>query len=337
MPSSVSSSARAPSSAVLVDAPRCKALGKRGVVSIATHGEQFLAMAAREGVVFVLTYQQPMARVMLLSVPRSGEPTRKLSTFQGPGEPRGFAFTNEAAYLTENKALIRLGLDGSSARLAKDFAEGVAGDGRHVYGVGCGPKGGPDHLQRIEVTGGEPEQLAEIQRAGVSSDGPACDYRYVALGDSAVYVSDWAGRRILTVDRESHAVKVLAEKKAFPQRIQLAPGELTFQAAGGLYRVELPSGAPQRIAELANTPFARFVADARDYWIDQAEAYALDEKIYRLARSGGKPREVQRFKALDPNEAPADTGVDGIAVDDECLYIARHQPGYSAILAAAKD
>jgi hypothetical protein len=312
-------------------------LNKRGVVPIATHHEQFLAMAAREGVVFVLTYQQPMARVTLLSVPRSGEPARQLSTFQGPGEPRGFAFTNEAAYLTENKALIRLGLDGSSARLANDFGEGVAGDGSYVYGVGCGPKGGPDRLQRIKVTGGDPEHLAEIQRAKVSSDGPACDYRYVALGDATVYVSDWAGRRILAFDRDSRAVKVLAEKKAFPQRIELAPGELAFQAAGGLYRVELPNGAPQRLAELANAPFARFVADARDYWIDQAEAYAIEEKIYRLARSGGKPREIQRFKALDPNEAPADTGVDGIAVDDQCLYIARHQPGYSVILAVAKD
>jgi hypothetical protein len=79
------------------------------------------------------------------------------------------------------------------------------------------------------------------------------------------------------------------------------------------------------------------VSDGHDYWIDQAEAYSIEERIYRLPRGGGPPREVQRFKALDPNEAPADTGVDGIAVDDECVYIARHQSGYSAILAAAKD
>jgi hypothetical protein len=317
---------------------RCKALAQRKLVSIATHAERHLAMVARAGAVFELTHQRADARVVLLRAPRSGEPMQKLATFQAPGEPRGFAFTSDAAYFTQNKRLVRLGLDGTSAALAKDFAEGIAADADFVYGVSCGPKQGPDRLQRVRVTGGEPEQLAEIQRSpGMNGDGPACDYKFVALAAGTVYVSDWGGRRLLAVERQGGAVTTLAEKKAFPQRIELGAGELTFQASQGLYRLALPAGNPERITELASAPFARFVADASDYWVDQAEPYALEEKIYRLPRSGGAPREVRRFKALDQNETPADTGVDGIAVDDECLYIARRERSYTALLAMPKD
>ena len=80
-------------------------------------------------------------------------------------------------------------------------------------------------------------------------------------------------------------------------------------------------------------PLAFF--DADDFWIDQVAPYTWEEVIYRLPRAGGKAERVERFKVSDGGDSPDDT-VDGIAVDDECLYIARHQKSKGSIQARVK-
>lgn len=66
-------------------------------------------------------------------------------------------------------------------------------------------------------------------------------------------------------------------------------------------------------------------------FIHATAPYATEEWTYSLPWSGGKPKQLEYWKALDPNESPVDVGIRGLAVDDGCVYTARRLQNYLAI------
>jgi hypothetical protein len=192
---------------------------------------------------------------------------------------------------------------------------------------------------RVSLVNGEREPIADLPRVPRkkrASGGPACDYHYLAAAAESVFISDWAGRRILSISMADKTVHETAFAGSYPMRITLEPETIVYQAEGGLYRVPRAGGKPEQLAELANTPFASYVADEKEFWINQSEAYTEAVWIYRLTRVAGKPRKVLKFEGYKDCADPCDI-TDGIAVDDECIYVAHREEHTVNLFAWPKD
>jgi hypothetical protein len=242
----------------------------------------------------------------------------------------------DAAYFTRKTDVFRVELaSGTVKEVVPGFTEAIAVFGDDVYGVSCGAGAGPDHLIRVSLANGARDSIAELPRVAVSrraSGSPPCDYHYLAVEADTVFISDWAGRRILSVSLADKSMHEVVRSGSYPMRITLEPETIVYQAAGGLFRVPRQGGQAEQLAELANTPYTTYVSDEQEFWINQSIAYTEDVWIYRLARTAGKPKKVLQFKGYKDCSYPCDI-TDGIAIDDECLYVA-HRQEHSVLLYA---
>lgn len=335
LPIAATAGAGNPSDSTLV---HCKALGKRNQVSIGTLREAVVSLIPEGDGVFAFTYHQALARVTLTRFRRDGSSSEVIGRHTSLGEPKSPLLTADAAYFLRNKSLIRMSrATGECTEVAKGFAGSIAVQGEFVYGFACEAKKPPDHLIRVSGKGGSVEQVATIERVKESEQdgsGAVCDYQSTIADAMAVYAANWNRRQILRVSLADGSLTPLATKKAFPSNLAFDAEDILFQAAGGLYRVPKAEPNVTRISELGSAPFT-FVAHAGPTtYIHQSEPYAPEEWTYELVRATSKPKKLELYRALDPEQTPPDTGIRALAVDDECLYTVRQLKGGDIVLYA---
>jgi hypothetical protein len=318
----------------------CKALGKRHSVSIATLREAVVELFPERDSVFAVTYHQELARVTLLRVRRDGSSSDVIGRHTALGEPKSPVLTADAAYFLRNQSLYRMSRsDGATVALAKGFVGSIAVQGSYVYGFECDAKKPPDHLQRVSTQGGAVERLAELPRAkdpDRDASGAICDYHSALADGAAVYAANWNSRQVLRIAISDGTVLALATKKPFPSELAFDGDDILFQAAGGLYRVNKAQADATRVSELGSAPFTLVAHAGPVTYIHQSEPYMPEEWTYELVRATGKQKKLELYRAIDATETPPDTGVRGLAVDDECLYTARQLKSGLALYARSR-
>gem|GEM_PF-3383631 len=322
------------------DPVHCKAKGKRMLTLVGSTSGRVIDLAARDESVYVLAFEDALRRASLVRISRDGTRRVVIARHEGPSVPKSFLLTSDAAYFTRQANVIRMRLaTGEVTEVIHDFVEAIAVAGEYVYGVSCKPNAPADSLVRVSLVSGEREVVTELPRVPAgkrASSSPPCDYHYVAVDEQGVFLSDWAGRRIVSASPKDKSLREVAFAGSYPMRITLEPGTIVFQAEGGLYRAPRQGGKAERLAQLANTPFTTYVADETDFWINQSEAYTDAVWIHRLARTAGKPRKVLRFEGYQDCPYPCAI-TDGIAVDDECLYVAHREEHSVSLFAWPKE
>lgn len=327
-PSLVTSSALAgasnPSESTCV---HCKALHKRGQISIGTLREAVVSLIPEGDSVFAFTYHQQLARVTLTRFCRDGSSSEVIGRHTALGEPKSPVLISDAAYFLRNKSLIRMSREGGeSVELAKGFAGSIAVQGDFIYGFGCDAKKPPAHLLRVPIKGGSVEPIATIERlkeAERDGGSTVCDNQSAIADSMAVYAANWKRRQILRISLADGSLTPLSTKRAFPSNLAFDGEGILFQAAGGLYRVPKAEPTVTRVSELGSAPFT-YVAHAGPVtYIHEGVPYAPEEWTYELVRATGKPQKLDLYGAINPGDTPPDTGIRGLAVDDECVYTAR--------------
>jgi len=315
----------------------CKALSKRGLVSIGVLREELLQLAVDGPNVMAFSYHPGLARISLTQFRRDGTAPVVIGRHTSRGEPKSPVLQAEAAYFTRNKALYRMPRDGgATVELASGFAASIAVQGGYVYGVRCDAKQPKDQLNRVAIAGGPIEWVADIEHTTPAEQDPGtfeCDYHSLVADSQAVYAGHWNGRRILRIALADRTVTTLATKTTYPESLHLIDDKLYFQAQYGVYRSSKTNADAVRVTELGAAPFTLIAYSREGLIIHASEPYANEEWTYAFPFATGVPSKLEYFKAQKPEQVPADTGIRDIAVDDECVYIARQLEGYLAIYA----
>lgn len=307
-------------------AERCKALDKGKLVAIGSRGGIASGITARNGKVYVLSYEG--AKASLVAMPRDGGKATVVGSAMLAQSPLELHVDDRAAYFLSGKKLysIALGGDGKAVEREKDLAPALAVHGESVYAMRCGK---PDALLKLPREGGEAKALAEFPR----KPGTKCDYQSIAVDDKTAFVGDWSSRRIFSVDLASGALGTVVEKQAFLGDIAVGKEQLEFQASTGILRVPRAGGAPTSITNYGSTPFESIVWDERDFYILHTEAYAVRDTLVRIPRAGGKLEELEFWKVSDVTTGG---GRAGIALDEQCVYVAQNGNGFLEVLARKK-
>jgi hypothetical protein len=311
----------------------CKAAGKRGQLALATQSGTFVSHILRTwgDDLFLLISSPPNARFTLLRIRRDGSAKTALGHLPGIGSPDGLWLTPDGAYTSFKRDLWRFPLAGGDAvLLAKGFSRSIAIQDGHVYGIQCGKADKTDALVRAGMDGDRLEVLAKITRT--SKD---CDYRALALDGAHAVVTDWPGRRLLSVSLSDGTVREAATGHAFPRDVVAGAQGIDFATSKGLYRIAQEGTPAARLSDIGATPFMDLAADATQYWVFQGEPYEPTESIWRLPRSGGKATKVWTFANRGAEEG---TGIDAIAVDEQCVYYLQYAKSgeYFTVFARAK-
>ncbi|MBN1611765.1 MAG: hypothetical protein JW940_34345 [Polyangiaceae bacterium] len=359
-----------PGAAPATTAP-CKAVGKRGQLALATQSGTFVShiLRTRGDHLFLLISSQPNARFTLLRIMRDGSTKTALGHLPGVGSPDGLWLTPDGAYTTFKRDLWRFPLAGGDAvLLAQGFSRSIAIEDGHVYGIQCGKAdkkeaktGKTDALVRAAMGGDRLAVLAKITRRSKE-----CDYRGLAVDGTDAVLTDWPGRRLLSVSLSDGTVRVAATGHAFPRDVVMGPQDIDFATSKGLYRIAKAAvraapisdigAAPAmdladesnglyrpakraspatRLSGVGATPFMDLAGDQTHYWIFQGEPYEPTESIWRLPRSGGKATKVWTFANRGAEQG---TGIDAIAVDEQCVYYLQYAKSgdYFTVFARAK-
>jgi hypothetical protein len=305
-------------------------------VAIGEHRDELIDSVAEGDRVLLFGYHRDLARVTLSSVPRDGAAGTVIARHTERGEPKAPAFTSEAVYYTRNKTLYRMDRsDGNVEALAKAFSYAVGVKNGFVYGVGCDGQDA-DRLVRVGVRGGEVEAVVDIPRGNAAvQDGSTfrCDYRSILADDDAIYLSHWNSRRLLRVELSSHKLSVLTTKQAFVDHLHVQDGQLVFQSSKGLHRASTTRPEVVRFGEIGQGPFTFLAYGREGVYVHQGVPYGLEESTYFVPWTTAPTEKLESWRALDPHQVPPDTGIRGLAVDDECLYVARSTGAAIRILA----
>ncbi|MBN1610536.1 MAG: hypothetical protein JW940_28155 [Polyangiaceae bacterium] len=315
-------------------------MGKRGLVSIGVLREELVDLVTEADSVVAFSFHRGLARASVTRFRRDGAAPVVIGRHTGLGEPKSPQLAADAAYFVRNRNLYRMPRSGdATTQLAPRFSNTIAVQGGFVYGVSCEPKRPIDHLIRIGTQGGAVETLVDFDRSAspaTDQGTSACDYRALIVDDGAAYVAHWNGRRLLRISLGDRTILDLAPKKEFADHLHLLGADVVFQAGGGVYRVSKTTPNPKRITELGKSPFSYYAPTAEALYIHDAVPYAPEEWTYELPWSTGTAKKIEYFKALKPDETPPDVGIRGLAVDDECLYVARQLEKYTALYARGR-
>ncbi len=322
----------APPSAAPAPSPiRCKALDKKKLVAIGAHGGRAHLPVTANGHVYLFAHEELRARATLLAMPRDGSKTTELGHLTAINPPTALVVDEHAAYFTSGGKLWSLALSGGEPKeLLAKVAKPIALGGDSIYGLRCDAERKVDELLRIAKPGKEPTVVASIEQSPGSKK---CEYRALAVDDSAAYVSDWAKRRILKLALSDGALTVLAEKQAFPGRIVPGSDAVLFQSSTGIQKVPTAGGRVAHLSDDGAMPFETVAWDARDLYVLHTPAYSERDVLVRLPRAGGKREELEFFRVSDPT---AGGGRVDVAVDDQCAYIAHDGSNFTEILARPK-
>jgi hypothetical protein len=305
---------------------RCKALEKGKLVAIGSRGGRASGITARAGKVYVFAFEG--AKATLVAMPRDGAKAQSVGSVILNNPPTDLVVDERAAYFVAGKKLQSLLLtgDGKSMELARDLAPALAVRGEAVYAVRCGK---PDALVTIPRAGGEAKVIAEIPQ----KPGTKCEYKSMAVDDKTVVVGDWSSRRIFAVDLASGTLSTLVEKQAFLGSIALESDRVEFQASTGILSVPRTGGTAKSITTYGATPFESVVWDERDFYVLHTEAYAVRDTLVRIPRAGGKLEELEFWKVSDVTSGG---GRAGVAIDEQCVYVAQNGNDFLEVLARKK-
>jgi hypothetical protein len=296
------------------------------MVAIGSRGGSVSGMTAKNGKVYVFAYEG--AKASLVAIPRDGSKATVVGSAMLASNPLQLTVDEQTAYFLSSKKLYSLALagDGKAVEREKDLAPLLAVQGDSVYAMRCGK---PDVLLRIPRAGGEAKSLAEFPR----KPGTKCDYQSIAVDEKTAFVGDWSSRRIHAVDLVSGALSTVVEKQAFLGDIVVGKDQLEFQASTGILRVPRAGGTATSITNYGAMPFESVVWDDRDFYILHTEAYAVRDTLVRIPRAGGKLEELEFWKVSDVTTGG---GRAGIAMDEQCIYIAQQGSGFLEVLARKK-
>jgi hypothetical protein len=313
----------APASPTPPPVEHCKAQGDTVAVGLGSVPDEELQLHADGGQVYVLGYQQPMARVRWSRIARSGGKLVTIAERSGLGNVSQLATQAGAAYFTQAGKLIQLGPQPEVSRVLYERAHSpVAIHGGHAYFVECDRKGKADYLKELPLAGGETRTLATLPKPS----GMRCEYSSLAVDDRDVVIADWNEQRVVAVARADGAMRTLASKKGFPQTLLLEPQSVTFLSARGLERVDRANASSLRLldGEKVAAPFSRALLRGGEYWLSDQLAYITTVHLFRLPYSGGEPQAVVTLRHRSPVEGTVgDEYLSAFTVDDECIYWVR--------------
>lgn len=283
-------------------------------------------MTAKNGKVYVFAYEG--AKASLVAMPRDGAKATVVGSAMLANGPMLLTVDERGAYFLSGKKLYSMafGGDGKAVEYEKDLAPALAVEGDSVYAMRCGK---PDALLKIPRGGGEAKALAEFPR----KTGTKCDYQSIAVDEKTAFVGDWSSRRIYSVDLTSGALGTVVEKQAFLGDIVVGKEQLEFQASTGILRVPRSGGTATSVTNYGAMPFESIVWDDRDFYVLHTEAYAVRDTLVRIPRAGGKLEELEFWKVSD---VTLGGGRAGIAMDEQCIYIAQNGNGFLEVLARKK-
>lgn len=305
---------------------RCKVLDKGKMVAIGSRGGRASGITAHGGKVYLFAYEG--AKATLVAMPRDGAKATAVGSVILNNPPTDLAVDDRAAYFVAGKKLLSFVLagDGKPTELAKDLAPALAVRGGDVYAVRCGK---PDALVKIPRAGGEAKVIADI----VQKPGTKCEYKSMAVDDKTAFIGDWSSRRIFAVDLASGTLSTFVEKQAFLGSIALENDQVEFQASTGILSVARTGGGVKSLTPYGATPFESMVWDERDFYILHTEAYAVRDTLVRIPRAGGKLEELEFWKVSDVTSGG---GRAGIAIDEQCVYVAQNGNDFLEVLARKK-
>jgi hypothetical protein len=141
--------------------------------------------------------------------------------------------------------------------------------------------------------------------------------------------------RASTASLSDGSVREAATGRAFPRDIVAGAQGIDFATSKGLFRIAKEGTPAARLSDIGATPFMDLAADPTHYWVFQGEPYEPTESIWRLPRSGGKATKVWTFANRGAEEG---TGIDAIAVDEQCVYTLQYAKSgeYFTVFARAK-
>ncbi|HEY3497146.1 MAG TPA: hypothetical protein VGK73_20750 [Polyangiaceae bacterium] len=305
----------------------CKALERKGSVSLGIVREELVWVAAERGYVYLLGYTHRLARVRFLRVSRAGGEQETLVEQKGLGEPSELVLRDGAAYYTQGGSLFRLGPEPSaSVTLHRAADSPVAVDGDRAFFVDCDRPGKSDHLVEQPLSGGEARTLAELPH----TPGTRCSYSSVVADAREVLIADWNGHLVHAVSRADGAVRELVKQRGFVEDLMLETDTVSFLSKRGLERMDR-TGANSRIllaSESVRAPYSRAKLHGGEYWLHDDIAYTTVTHLFRLPYQGGTPQAMATYKVAEPTlDTPGDEQLVSFGVDDECAYFTRKRHG----------
>jgi hypothetical protein len=315
------SSAKPPEAPTEPPATGCKATGDKPIELGSTKGALF-GMVGDATHLYATSWQTLGNRGDLLKVRKDGGGTLALTSLQL--EPRALAVDKRDIYFSEGIRLAKIAKEGgNSTVIAPKFSsQYIALNATHVFGV-PGDYGPYDRLVKMEKTGGVNFEIDVAERPDTKS-GPV-GYSAVAVDESGVYVTDSGNHRVLRFTLERAKPKVIAtgQPKAFDLAIDSENLYFTLADKGLLMRMPKAGGGAKKLTA-GLVPKSRIAADEAGVLgaFVGADAKAPLE-IAVVPRDGG---ERKRYATV-PNE----NSVEGLALDQACVYWATRTPGTGAI------
>jgi hypothetical protein len=312
-------SAAASASAPPEDAPPagCKASGQKPVELAQANGQVF-GFVGDATHLYYATWQLHAGRGDLARVRKDGGGLQNLTSVTL--EPRDVAVDDTDIFYTQGIRLMKVAKGGGEAKVVDDNFSSQSIDifGEFVFGV-PGDYGPYDRFIRQPRKGGASKELHVEERPDVK-DNPV-GYSAVVVDASGAYVTDSGRKRVLRFEHDRAEPKVVTAGQPKAYSLAVAGDTLYFTLAikGELLSVEKKGGKAKKLSS-GLAPKAKIVAD-------EAGVLALfsgtDEDAPKtlagVSRDGGDPVELARI--------PAQSAVQGLALDQDCIYWAEREAG----------
>jgi len=231
-------------------------------------------------------------------------------------EPRGLVVSDSYVYFTAGIRLMTYPKAGGEPRvLAETFSsQNIAGDGKFIYGV-PGDYGPYDRLIRAAKADGKTKELDVSERP--DSKHAPFGFSAIAVDANGVYVTDSSANRVLRFELDRAKPKVLTkgQEKAFDLAIDSENVYFNLAQKGDLLKVSKNGGAAKKLAS-GLVVSARLAAD--DAGLYTTLAGPNDDaplSLVEVPKDGGDPKKLA--------SVPKGHSVEGIALDDKCIYWAQ--------------
>jgi hypothetical protein len=266
---------------------------------------------------YTSSWQLYGSRGDLTQVRKDGGGIRNLTSLQL--EPRGIAVSDKYVYFTAGIRLMTYPTAGGEPRvLAEKFSsQSIAGDGSYIYGV-PGDYGPYDRLVRAAKADGKTKELDVSERP--DSKHPPLGFSAIAVDSEGVYVTDSSGNRVLRFELDRAKPKVLAkgQEKAFDLAIDDDNVYFNLAQKGDLLEVSKKGGATKKLAS-GLVVSARLAADNSGLYTTLAgPSDDAPHFIVEVPKDGGEPKKLATV--------PKGHSIEGITLDDKCLYWAQRNP-----------
>lgn len=319
---SVPEAVSAPSASVAVPTlASCKAFGQKKQLALGTHSGQLTgsSLVSHGDQLFFLVTRTALARLSLLRLPRQGGTPAVVGGLRGVGEAEHLRISGDMAYFAHKRDTYRLPLAGGEAtKIISGTSGSVAFHKDAILSLRCPKSGRLDQLLETRLDGNGERVLVEFDRGH-----GGCDYRALVVVGERAFVADWEGRLVRAFSLVDGTTSVPVTGHAFLRDLVVGEGCLDFSSSRGLSRLPLDGTKATSLADVPTTPFSDLAHDASDYFLFQGEPYQPTESLWRVARSDGKAQKLWTYNNRGAEEG---TGLDAVAVDDQCVYFTQTSP-----------